>query len=236
MRKGKKIMEGLIFLLGAAALILGGLGYLQGVGFWTVVFGIVLAALLVNGVLHRSWGNVLFALAFLLILFKRPLGFPQLSGWLILGAALLGTIGLNILFPSRHRHWKKGHIVGGESVSNEETIVEEDGEKISCEVSFCSTSKYVANQEIKSVSLDVSFGGLDFYLDNAALKGKEALIRADVSFGSLDLYLPKEWNVVLQAETAFGSLDENGSFDPGGEHTVYVKGDISFGTMNLYYV
>lgn len=236
MKKSKRVTEGLIFLLGAAALILGGLGYLQGVGFWTVVFAVVLAAVLVKGILHRSWGEILFALAFLLILFKGPLGFPQLSGWLILGAALLGTIGLNLLFPRRHKHWHGGPFAGGSPVCSDDTIAQEDGDVIRCEVNFNSASKYVASQEIKSVFLNVSFGGLDFYLDNAALKQNTAVIQAEVSFGSLDIYLPKTWNVVVQAQTAFGSLDENGSCDLNGEYTVYIRGEVSFGSMDLYYV
>ena len=44
----KKVFWGVLFLLGALALLLGKSGYLEGVGFWTVFFSIILAGILID--------------------------------------------------------------------------------------------------------------------------------------------------------------------------------------------
>lgn len=57
-----------------------------------------------------------FSVAFLAIVNSRLLGIEKLVPWPVLGAALLGTIGLNMLFPSRHRH---GHYVYNRGIDGE---------------------------------------------------------------------------------------------------------------------
>ncbi|MBQ8039932.1 MAG: hypothetical protein IJ274_08715, partial [Lachnospiraceae bacterium] len=65
MKNGKKIFWGVLFLLGAVALIVGKLGYLGGFNFWTVRISIGLVGFLVEGIFSKNFGMILFALAFL---------------------------------------------------------------------------------------------------------------------------------------------------------------------------
>ena len=104
MRDRKNVFWGILFLLGACAVIAGQLGFLEGIGFWSILFSLVLAAVLIRGIIRRSWGMILFSIAFLCIINDRLLGIEKLTPWPVLGAALLGTIGLNLLFP--RRNWK----------------------------------------------------------------------------------------------------------------------------------
>ena len=99
--KKKNVFWGVLFLLGACAVIAGRLGFLDGIGFWSILFSLVLAAVLIRGIVRRSWGMILFSVAFLCIVNDRLLGIEKLTPWPVLGAALLGTIGLNLLFPDR---------------------------------------------------------------------------------------------------------------------------------------
>ena len=64
----KKIFWGILFLLGAVALLLGGLGHLGSFNFWSILFSIALLGCLVDGILDRSFGQILFSLAFLVII------------------------------------------------------------------------------------------------------------------------------------------------------------------------
>ena len=235
MRKGKRIFGGLLFLLAAVALILHGLGYLQGFGFWTVAFSIILIGILAKGLVKQRWGQSLLALAILIMMFKENLGLQDLSNWLIVGAAILGTVGLNILFPRRYRHWFVNNNKKN-TVEQLEISSSEDGEKVLCEVSFGSASKYISSRELKKVKVDVAFGNLDLYLDNAVLKEHNAVIKADVAFGKMSLYLPQEWNVKLLSDSSFGSINEIGHSNPQGEETLVVKGDVAFGSIEIRYV
>ena len=82
-RKTRNIFWGILFLLGALALLLGKLGFL------------------INGILRRSFGGILFSLAMLIIINDELLHMEAITPWPVLGAALLGTIGLHFLFPGR---------------------------------------------------------------------------------------------------------------------------------------
>ena len=100
-RKTRNIFWGILFLLGALALLLGKLGYLNGMGFWSVFISVILAGCLINGILRRSFGGILFSLAMLIIINDELLHMEAITPWPVLGAALLGTIGLHFLFPGR---------------------------------------------------------------------------------------------------------------------------------------
>ena len=100
-RKTRNIFWGILFLLGALALLLGKLGYLNGMGFWSVFISVILAGFLINGILRRSFGGILFSLAMLIIINDELLHMEAIAPWPVLGAALLGTIGLHFLFPGR---------------------------------------------------------------------------------------------------------------------------------------
>lgn len=58
--KKKNVFWGLLFILGALAVLVSKLGVFEGVGFWSVLFSIGLIGILINGIIHRSWGTILF--------------------------------------------------------------------------------------------------------------------------------------------------------------------------------
>ena len=60
MKQGRKIFWGLMFILGALALLVVKLGYLEGIGFWSILFTIALIGILVDGIMDRGFGRILF--------------------------------------------------------------------------------------------------------------------------------------------------------------------------------
>lgn len=240
---GKKVFWGVLFLLGALALIVGQLGYLEGIGFWSILFTVCLIGILVEGIFHRSFGTILFAAAFIAITNAKVLGIEAITPWPVLGAALLGTIGLNIIFP-QHDKWK--HIGNHGCHSEWKGSTEENGaegtgeclsgEDIRFEATFCETAKYITSKELSSARLECAFGSLSVYFDNAVLKDGRADVRAECSFGSMVLYVPANWKVELQSSNAFGGTQEKGRNNPDGTNTLYVKGDVSFGSLEIRYI
>lgn len=78
---------------------------LEGIGFWTILFNICLLTILIKGIFQRQIGTILFSAAFLIIINDKLLHLESITPWPVLGAALLGTIGLKSLFPGwRHDH------------------------------------------------------------------------------------------------------------------------------------
>lgn len=222
-----KVFWGILFLLGAAAFLVSKLGFFEGVGFWSILFSIGLAAILMNSLFKGSWGGILFSLAFLVIVNDELLGLEAITPWPVLGAAALGTIGLNLLFPKFRRTKSYKLIAGGEHRAGD-TVA---GDKAYYENTFGSTVKYVVG-EISQVRLDNAFGSLEVYFNDAVLKDHTANVKIDSSFGRVVLYVPKEWHIVNNnMETAFGGVDWEHESNPAAENTLYLSGEISFGAL-----
>jgi len=238
--KNGRIFWGFVFLLGAALFLAGKLGFLKDIGFMSIVFTIGLTAFLIDGLVKRSFGVILFSLAFLVIVNDERLGLEAITPWPVLGAALLGTIGLNLLFPGFHGKRVKRH--GGRVIEEHRS-----GETVSYENSFGSVVRYVP-AEISNVRLDNSFGSMEIYFSDALLKGHVINVDVDSSFGNVTLYVPKEWEVMNNVEQSFGSVkavelsfgfrqtDRDGtSTDPaedtGEKNTLYITGEIAFGAL-----
>lgn len=236
-RQVKKVYWGVLFLLGALALLLGKLGYLEGFGFWTVFFSIILAGVLIDGILRRSFGEILFPLAGLVIIHDELLHLETITPWPVLGAALLGTIGLHIIFPGRKR-WKihDGYSTEGVCQYGEEDGEILSGEKIRYEVTFGNAIKYISGIDVSRVFLESSFGNLEVYFSDAQLKDNQATVSVDCSFGNMELYVPAGWNVVINIDNSFGGVEESGHGNPNGENTLLVSGEVSFGHMIIHHI
>lgn len=238
-RKGaKSVFWGILLLLGAAALVVSRLGYLDNIGFWTIIFTVFLIGFLVDGFVKRSFGLILFSVAFLIIVNDKLLQLEAITPWPVLGAALLGTIGLNLLFP---RFRKKGrHInvnINGVDYDGRTPISAEkwDGDSVSYENAFGEAVKYLAG-EISTVNAENSFGSMQLYFTNAQLRGGSATVHVENSFGSMVLYIPADWKVVLSTENAFGGTKEQGQCNPAGSNVLYVRGEVNFGGLKIIYV
>lgn len=62
--------------------------------FWTVVF----AATLITSLINRSLGGTIFSIAFLLIIYAKPLHIESIVPWTVLLAAFLVWGGLRLIF------------------------------------------------------------------------------------------------------------------------------------------
>lgn len=238
MRKASNVFWGVLLLLGALTLIVSKMGYFEGVGFWSILLSIGLVAILVKGVIYRSWGSILFPLALLCIVNDRLLGIEAITPGPVLGAALLGTIGLNLLFP---RKWHHGYklLVGNEEWGEcefKESADAEGGQHVRIDASFNSGVKYISNDDLSEVKVDSSFCTLTLYLDNAVLHNGSASMKIDASFGTLELFVPAGWNVRINVSTSFAHASEIGSCNLQGENILVINGEVSFGELRVHYI
>ena len=233
MKKERKWYWGILFILGAVALIAGAMGYMKEFGFWNIFLSVVLIGWLIEGIYKRSFGGILFPIAIFVIINDEWLGLPEISPWPVMVAAVLATAGLSILFP----HVKRKKHIYPEFGCKEEYVREGmEGEELHCEVSFNEAVKYVNSSTLRSLHTECSFGSMKIYFDNEALKNGVATAYAETSFGSTIYYVPSTWRVVMNVETAFGSGEEKGRCNPTGENTLYINGEVSFGSMVVQYV
>ena len=169
----------------------------------------------------------------------EPLGWPQLSVWLLLLTAIFVSIGLSLIFHNRmHKRWKKwtncGENIGVHAPSDEYI----DGDSVSISESFNEVSKYLHADCLRQANISSSFGKLNVFFDNVKLSPNGAEVYVDVSFGKIELYLPKDWRVIDQVHTSAGAVSNNprtGAASPDMP-ILTVKGRVSFGNLELRYI
>ena len=93
--KKKNIAWGLFFIfLAAVYLVISSTGMELGVGLPGIFMTVLFVWLFVEGIKDVNFYSIVFAIAFICILYRKPLGLEKLglTSWTILGAALLLSI------------------------------------------------------------------------------------------------------------------------------------------------
>lgn len=239
----KSYFWGIFLVLAAAYLIISRLGYLPAVSVFTIIATIVCIAAFVHSLLHLSFGGMLFPLAFIGILYDKQLGITAITPWTILAAALLGTIGLNLIFSKmkwkrkwQHHTWKHHgeHITGqNDHFSDGENI---EGENIYMKSSFGSLLRYVTSDNLRFAELEANFSGVKIYFDEAKVPSGNATLNLDVNFSGVDLFVPKDWNIINHLNSSFGGVSKKGKTPSGETVTLTLEGDSSFSGITIYYV
>ena len=235
----KRIFWGVLLIVAALALVFNKLGYLGGlldaVSVWDIILTVFFLVTLIEGVTKGRIGEILFSVAFLINIHDELLGLEAITPWTTLGAALLGTIGLKMLFPKAGSKHKGEFIVNG--VSRDKGVCEEsrNGDTIKYENAFSSAVKYVAG-EFGKVDVENAFGSMQIYFSDAYPIDGSATVDVESAFGSVTLYVPSDWKVVTKTEHVFGSATEKGESNPNGTIVLYVDAETVFGNFQIKYI
>lgn len=233
-KKGKSIFLGFVLIFAAVYLIVSRIFQLPEIGFWSILLTIVLAALIIHGIRDVNFFEILFGIAFLLWHYDELLGIEMLTPWPILGAALLGSIGLSMIFG----HKKKVIWIVDEHGQREKRNINYHTEygQSSCRNQFSSKVEYVKSDNFKGSEIKNEFGTLSVYLDKAVIQTGEAFVDIENRFGSLNLYFPKEWKIVNELSYSFGRCNTYGNYEGSSSNTLYLNGVSEFADVNLYYI
>ncbi len=239
MKKDNNILTGITFLLLAVFILIGSMGWLGEISVWTLVFSFVFAVWFVKSVLKLEWFGIFFPLAFLAILWDERLGIEQLTPWPVLGAALLGTIGMNMIFGHSRTHFHFGHKIGDAEFMAKGGICDEQSEDdyhFTCESVFSSSVKYINCQNLQHAQIENVFGSMQIYLDNARLCNGRAMMKIENVFGSVVVYVPKEWKTVVRFEKVFAGGREFGNCNMQSDNLLEIVGETVFGNIEIKYI
>ena len=226
---------GIVFLLNAFHVIQLG----SGITFWSVLWPFCLffmgVMLCKSDLSPMSLGIALFGLYMLLYNVGIIPAQYKLT-WSMIWPAALILIGLTVLlgylFPKRKEN-NEGffHVEKGDPVFE----FSEEGGYVRVESAFTTETKKVTGDEpFRGAKIDMSFGSLTVDLTEANIENG-ATIDADVSFGSMTLRLPAFVGVKSESSAAFGGVNCPAG-DPNAAIRINLKGDVSFGKIEVEYV
>ncbi|MDD3369375.1 MAG: hypothetical protein PHP50_10915 [Lachnospiraceae bacterium] len=231
--KKRKTFCGLLLILAAVLVLLNATGILGDIHIWRLCLAIVMVALIVKSIPELEFGGILFPIAILCILYSDILGLERLTPWPVLIAALLGSIGLDMMIG------KKKYKTTFQEEDREhfnKVVNDSDASHVQCDVNFNSVIKYINTDNLERADLRCSFGALKVYCDNALIQKGEAQIVVDISFAGVELYLPANWRVDNQIRTSLGGVEERNKRMNADGPVVKLGGNVSFGGLTIIYV
>jgi len=252
MKNKNGIFWGLFLLLSAAILVASQMHLIAYTfSFWTMIATILLVAVLLKSLIYFMVPGTVFSLAFLAILYAKPLGITALVPWTILGAAVLVSIGLSMIlrpFLMKHHPWMgykyhqnyyRGHH-GSYHVKFDSHVDPDvktvDAPDVDVYVKMGSSIRYVKSDDFKVANIDVTMGDAKVYFENVIVKDT-AVINVNDSLGGVELYIPSSWNIVKEMDNNMANVDEIGTpVIDSDSPIVYIKGLVSLGNLKISYI
>ncbi|OAV71102.1 putative membrane protein [Bacteroidales bacterium Barb4] len=192
--------------------------------------------LIVLGVLqlikrHLMGGLVLVAVgAYFLI----PLDMGVREFWPV----FLIIIGISLLFRLRKpygqpwggKHHHKHHHFHRTS----ETLTTENG-FVRSDVTFGNAKHIVLDSVFRGADLNVTFGSIELDLRRTSLEADETYMDVDCTFGGIELFVPSSWNILIEADSTFGSCADKRfqSHEADEKHKLVIRGDVTFGGIEI---
>lgn len=236
MKKGN-VFWGLLLVLACVLIVVNQLGLFIGIGIFEIVATIILIGMIVKSVVRISFPGILFPAALLCIIYADELNITELTPWPVLLVAILGSVGLNMIFKNGTcGPWVHGPHGVHHKEQFSEVINQPDGNVVNCTASFASSMKYINTDNLERANLKSSFGAMKVYFDNAIVSPNGATIYLDVSFSGMELYIPKNWNLVNKVNSSFGSVEEKNRRMESNSPVVVLEGNVSFGGVEIIYV
>ncbi len=84
------------------------------IGFWAIFWTVVFVASLITSVINKNLYGAIFSIAFLVIVYAKPLHISALSPWTILLVAILVSAGISLIFRNS---FKPTIIINGKKVN-----------------------------------------------------------------------------------------------------------------------
>ncbi|WP_125588132.1 LiaF transmembrane domain-containing protein [Companilactobacillus jidongensis] len=247
MKNRNGIFWGLFLLLSAGILVVSQLHLITYTfSFWTVVATIFLVAILIKSLVYFMVPGTVFSLAFLAILYAKPLHITAIVPWTVIGAAILISIGLSLIlrpFLIKHHPWMRYNHHGSYNWHQQrrydhnvdvETVDESD---INVSVKMGSSVRYVTSQDFRQANIDVTMGNVKVYFENVTVQDT-ATINVDVSLGGVELYVPRDWNIVKQIDnnSMSGITEEGTPVVTEDSPTVTLHGYSSLAGVKICYI
>lgn len=240
-----RIFWGIFFLACAGLVIANQLGYLTyRLSFWSIIGTIIFVLSLIDGLANRRITESVFSLAFLLMVYAGPLHIVKLVPWTILLAALLISLGLEIIFHNRFHSLVNLHHKIKDFNDQQEVGIDDDssdvrsnenGAHVLIKQNLSDSSRYIHSQKLETITVHSRMGDVDLYLDDARAAGQEVTLQLDILMTDLTIYLPLAWGVQEDINPTLSDFEIDGSSNGGGP-TLIITGRASMSDILIKYI
>lgn len=229
---------------------------------------VVLVTIIVPNIPKLNFSGVLIPCALIIWLYSDELSdlffIGDISGWGIMLAAVIASIGFDMIFADVKRKRRKekldrikekvaddiksktGYYNSDDVIDGHGVEIDEEGNPIHngnaerkdfvhAEVTFASATKYVDANDFRTGDFECNFGTLKVYFDKATINGDRADVEIGNHFGNTILYVPRNWKVNSSIDCVAGSYREHGECTSNAP-IIYLKGESVFGNVDLYYI
>ena len=217
-------------VLGALIILIGIVILSKRLGLFVLpfhMFPLILIAIgIYSGVKHRFRNFGSWALIALGVLFAVPkfFVFGVLSTHLV-APALLVLLGIYVIVTPRQRRWR----------AHRGMVKTVDEDMINLDVTFGERTTIITSKNFKGGVINNTFGSSKINLlqaDNTS----PMVMDMRVSFGSVEVVVPSHWDVELNINNSFASVEDNRYLrTPAGDdkRTLVLNGSCSFGSITV---
>lgn len=217
------------------------------IGFWAIFWTVVFVASLITSVINKNLYGSIFSIAFLVIVYAKPLHISALSPWTILLVAILVSAGISLIFRNS---FKPTIIINGKKVNanwsdlinknfKADNVITDnsfgvDSDNVVISGKMTEASRYIHSQNLKTVTIDSSMGDVSVYLDDAKAAGDEVIMNINTSMCDVDVYIPSDWQVENNMQNSLSDVDIDHSKGTGTK--LILQGRNTMGDLTVKHV
>lgn len=217
------------------------------IGFWAIFWTVVFVASLITSVINKNLYGAIFSIAFLVIVYAKPLHIAALSPWTILLVAILVSAGISLIFrngfkPTIIINGKKGNANLSDLINKNfkaDNVITDnsfgvDNDNVVISGKMTEASRYIHSQNLKTVTIDSSMGDVSVYLDDAKAAGDEVIMNINTSMCDVDVYIPSDWQVENNMQNSLSDVDIDHSKGTGTK--LILQGRNTMGDLTVKHV
>ncbi|MCR5581077.1 MAG: hypothetical protein K6F66_05765 [Pseudobutyrivibrio sp.] len=208
MKDKRNVIGGIALIVLAVCIVLDRLGTYPGLPLLKIGVLAVLVIFFFNALKKMEFFGMGLTVGVAAWLFSSELGIQNVPGYILIIAAGLVGIGLNMIFGKKeHYGW---HKVTSNSSAGLGSGHYESSDSFSVDNNMGTKTEYVKITNLKEGRIDNAMGQLTVYLDGTTIDPSGAIIEADNGLGSLKIFIPKELRVQCHTENGLGQINFHG--------------------------
>jgi hypothetical protein len=236
MKPGKtNAIWGVVLLLAAAFVLTNNFFGLTDIGIGRIIAAVLAVAFIVQCIASSHIAPIVIPLGVLYIIFRAPLGLPEIHTGKLIAACILASIGLGILLPHKSYSRNKCGNYGG---SKEPPRVESGGKDNNpCfSVNFGTVSGSLNADSLETVRLSCNFGAMEIFFNQAGLNPNGADVYINCSFGGIQLIIPGHWQVIDRLNRTLAGVDIKFASTAENAPRLTLNGSVTLGGIEVKYI